>query len=311
MAFVLVVPFVPFLVADASRSCSPTCTTRAWASSGRLPTCCTRRYLFGVLLYMLLATRFIRQREARAAKRLSPLLDDPVALGRAFRPAHWLAPPVIWRRPCSACALRAISMASADWTAGRSCPSSRTWPSSSGGSWSRTCSSGRTAPEWAWGWSAGCRSISSRITATDCWGPGHSASCPCHSRRPSYIGLALAGLWVATGNRSESLLVFTVVVAVGGVFLFFLPLHAVHVQMRRHKTGLTQARATRYEELFLETSQRRTAGGEPTTLDDLRDVVSYEVVERRIAAVRTWPFDTQYVVRLVSSFVVPILLADH
>jgi hypothetical protein len=311
IGLVLVVPFVSFIAPGAGPALLTNLYNPGLGMVGSSSDLLYQALLFGVLVYMLLATRFIRQREVRAAERLTSLLDDPVAaLAKAFRPAHWLAPPVV----AAALYLGVYLVDDLDgiarldiWTVGPFLVDT-------------ALAFGRFVIIYVFVWTY-CASIV---------GLGLVCRLPLHLQ-PYYrdrllgtrplgqlslslavaflVGLALAALWVAMGNRSEALFAFPAAVGIVGVVLCFLPLHAVHVQMRIHKAQLADAWATRYEELFVVKAGDRTPDTHPATLDGLRDVVSYEVVQQRIAAVRTWPFDTQILVRLGTSFVLPIVLA--
>jgi hypothetical protein len=311
VALVLVVPFVSMIAPGAEAILLTNLYNPGLGIVRSSSDLMYQALLFGVLLYMLLGIRFIRQREVRAAAALTPLLDDPVGvLADAFRPARWLWPPTV-----------AAVLFLGVYVAGDLDGIRRLDPWSVGPFVVDMCLVfGRFLITYTFVWTYGVSIVG---LARVCRRSLHLQ--PYHRDRllgtrplgqlslslaaTFLIGLALSALWVATGSGSESLFLFTLAVGFVGLLLFFLPLQAVHVQMRAHKATLSQALATRYQELFVDGDLARTLDRSATTIEDVRQVLAYQVVEERISGVRTWPFDTQILVRLVTSFLLPILLA--
>ncbi len=268
-AFVLVAPFVA-VIAPGSEAIL--LTNQYNPGMGIVRTSFDLLYqalLFGVLLYMLLAIRYIRHSEAKAALRMAGLLDDPASvLERAFQPVRWLGPPI-----AAAALFLTVFVVGAQATISHLGP----WD---------------MAPFLVDLVLIFCRFV---ITYTFVWTyfasiVGLARVCrhplrlqPYHRDRllgtrplgqlslslaaTFLIGLALSALWVATGNRSPFLFAIAMGVAIVGLVLFFLPLYAVHVQMRAHKASLMEAWATRYEELFLGETPATSSRTDPAPWD--------------------------------------------
>lgn len=122
-----------------------------------------------------------------------------------------------------------------------------------------------------------------------------------------YGALLLAVLLFSTFSTSTvfSTPVFTTFLLLG-VALFFLPLNSVHGRMQAEKRRLLREITARYPRLTQDTSMR----GDNATLDDvntrlarLTDLQEVEMLDRRIAALPTWPFDIQ----LASKFITIVL----
>jgi hypothetical protein len=120
----------------------------------------------------------------------------------------------------------------------------------------------------------------------------------------AYFGeILIATLLFATipGFNIGSIVIFTSFLLFG-VGLFFLPLNSIHVRMQQEKRKLVREIGARYPRLRQDPSQRSTNA----TLEDvhagvirLTDLQEVEMLDRKISALPTWPFD----VNVVSKFV--------
>jgi hypothetical protein len=88
-----------------------------------------------------------------------------------------------------------------------------------------------------------------------------------------------------------------------GVALFFLPLNSIHAKMQAEKRRLMREIGVRYSHIN-ETTPPTT---EKATLDDVRagvarltDLRQLEILDRKVTALPTWPFDIQLVSRFIT-----------
>ena len=91
-----------------------------------------------------------------------------------------------------------------------------------------------------------------------------------------------------------------------GVGLFFLPLNSLHRRMQQEKRRLVREIGARYPRLRQEPSQRNlnaTLADVQAGVLRLTDLQEVEMLDRKIAALPTWPFD----VNVVSKFVAILL----
>lgn len=121
------------------------------------------------------------------------------------------------------------------------------------------------------------------------------------------VGLALGWPIVASGPAGTLMVPMVIVLFLLGFVLFFLPLRSIHRQMVEEKTS-EQAwfRGRLAAVVAVSRRQPQPATPEPTTA--LHEAITVDIVERHIAAIRTWPIDTSIAVRLTSSIAMPLLL---
>ena len=91
-----------------------------------------------------------------------------------------------------------------------------------------------------------------------------------------------------------------------GVAMFFLPLNSIHARMQAEKRRLQRDVGARY----LQLSYTSSSPAENATLEDVRnaltrlsDLQQLEMIDKKVAALPTWPFDIQ----LVSKFITIVL----
>ena len=124
-----------------------------------------------------------------------------------------------------------------------------------------------------------------------------------------FIGMAVAAAWLYSAGAQPTLSATWAACTCLGLVLFFFPLRAVHRQMTAKKAELSALSTARLLEI-LDLSMRVTPAHRSTVeLTDLHAAVAWGYVDGRVAAIRTWPFDTVLIARLVSAFAVPILIA--
>ena len=102
-----------------------------------------------------------------------------------------------------------------------------------------------------------------------------------------------------------SIIVFTIFLILG-IGLFFLPLDSIHARMQNEKRDLMQQISKRYPPFRQESqpaAQNATLNDIHTRLAKLTDLREVEMLERKITALPTWPFDVQ----LVSKFITIVL----
>jgi hypothetical protein len=71
-----------------------------------------------------------------------------------------------------------------------------------------------------------------------------------------------------------------------GIVLFFLPLHEVHVKMKREKLAVEKALGKRLHQLVetLESSKE-----DP---NEVTDLVAFQIIDQKVSSISVWPFDT-------------------
>ena len=88
-----------------------------------------------------------------------------------------------------------------------------------------------------------------------------------------------------------------------GIALFFLPLNSIHVKMQAEKRRLLREIGSRYprldkiQSLPKENSTLESVNSGLARLTDLQEV---EMLDRKVAALPTWPFDIQVVSKFVT-----------
>lgn len=94
--------------------------------------------------------------------------------------------------------------------------------------------------------------------------------------------------------------------ALGAVF-FFLPLLSCHTQMQKRKRLETDKIRKRFVPLLKITEKEVSS---VVTVDDLcvRELQALDIIERKVMAIYTWPFNTGIVARLSTLTLLPILL---
>ncbi|HEX4919690.1 MAG TPA: hypothetical protein VFV92_03015, partial [Candidatus Bathyarchaeia archaeon] len=91
-----------------------------------------------------------------------------------------------------------------------------------------------------------------------------------------------------------------------GVGLFFLPLNSIHVRMQQEKRRLVREIGARYPRVKQDPSQRNQSA----TLEDvhagmvrLADLQEVEMLDRKIVALPTWPFDVNVISKFIAILV--------
>ncbi len=126
-----------------------------------------------------------------------------------------------------------------------------------------------------------------------------------------FVGLSGMALWLYWADM-RILYVVAIVCAFAGLGLFFLPLHAVHLQLVAEKRRESAVSAARFHALF-EGSPHPVPAEARTSdiLEALAEVnasIAWSCVNARVAAIRAWPFDTVIIVRLTTTFALPVIL---
>lgn len=71
-----------------------------------------------------------------------------------------------------------------------------------------------------------------------------------------------------------------------GIVLFFLPLHEVHVKMKKEKLAVEKALGKRLHQLVetLESNKEDT--------NEVTDLVAFQIIDQKVSSISVWPFDT-------------------
>ena len=88
-----------------------------------------------------------------------------------------------------------------------------------------------------------------------------------------------------------------------GIALFFLPLNSIHAKMQAEKHRLMREIGSRYPRLDKVQSQPKenaTLESVNSGLARLTDLQEVEMLDRKVAALPTWPFDIQVVSKFVT-----------
>lgn len=118
-------------------------------------------------------------------------------------------------------------------------------------------------------------------------------------------GLLLTFLLFSTFQPASNLILTTLlfILILLGIGLFFLPLNSIHGKMQVEKRRLMREIGSRYPRLDKVQSENR----ETTTLESvnsglarLTDLQELEMLDRKVAALPTWPFDIQVVSKFVT-----------
>ena len=121
------------------------------------------------------------------------------------------------------------------------------------------------------------------------------------------VGLALGLSLVISAPAATVVVPVIVALFLLGTLLFFLPLRSVHRQMAEEKAS--EEAWVREQLASLVAVSRRQ--GQPAPQDPiaaLQGAVTIGLVERHVAAIRTWPIDASIAVRLTTTIVVPLTL---
>jgi hypothetical protein len=122
------------------------------------------------------------------------------------------------------------------------------------------------------------------------------------------VGFALGLAWsLHDPLRSEFSAMAMAILGLGAVF-FFLPLYSVHLQMADEKHRELAFVRDRYARLYEISRHASQEHDHEATLTDVAETLAFEAGERRIGRIHTWPFDTDILARLATSFAVPIVL---
>lgn len=304
IAAVLTVPWVAYLAPDAERSLLTNAYNPGMGPFRAVDDVLYKSLLFGVLVYAMWATRFMRERCRATAKAVGELVDDAEGtFERAFRPSGWVAPPIV----AALVLLGAYLVDAAQHGA----------PVDEAGLPAYLVDvilvAGRFVIvfTFAWFYFASVVGLARVCGRTLRLTPYHRD--PLLGTRPLgslslslasvfFAGLVLSAVWIATGAATPAMYGLTFSVMIIGLVLFFMPLNAVHVQMAAQKHRESEALTARYEELFVQPA------GPMAGLDDVRAAVGFGAMSRRVEAIRTWPFDTTILARLATSFVLPIVI---
>ena len=309
IAAVLTVPWLAYLAPDAESSLLTNAYNPGMGQFRALDDVLYKSLLFGVLVYALWATRFMRQRCRATAAAVGELVDDAEgAFERAFRSAGWVAPPIV-------AALLLLGAYLVDAVQHGSPVDPARLPA-------YVVDLALVAARFvivftfAWVYFASVVGLARVCGRPLRLTPYHRD--PLLGTRPLgslslslasvfFVGLVLSAVWVATGAATPAMYGLTLSVMIIGLVLFFLPLNAVHVQMSTRKRRESEALTARYEDLFVRPGGS-TGSGLPAALEDVQAAVGFAAVSGRVEAIRTWPFDTTILARLATSFVLPIVI---
>lgn len=121
------------------------------------------------------------------------------------------------------------------------------------------------------------------------------------------VGLAL-GLSLVISAPAATV-VFPVVVGffLLGALLFFLPLRSVHRQMAKEKSS-EEAWVREQLASLVAVSRRQDQPAPQDPIAALQGALTIELIERHVAAIRTWPIDASIAIRLTTTIVLPLTL---
>ena len=310
IAAVLTTPWVAYLAPDAESFLLTNIYNPGMGQFRAPDDTLYKALLFGLLIYVLWATRFIRERSRATATAVGALVDDaPATFERAFRSVGRVLPPVV-------AALVMLGMYLADTIRRGQLVEPALLPAYLLDVAMVACRF-VIMFSFVWAYFASVWGL-----ANVCGRPLHLAPYyrdPLLGTRPLgslslslasvfLVGLVLGAVWIAAGAATPALYGLTLSVMTVGVVLFFLPLNAVHVQMATQKRRESDALAGRYEELFIGPTDGSSGAARQTDLEDVRAAVGFRVVRDQVGTIRTWPFDTAILARLATSFFLPIVL---
>ena len=271
--------------------------------------------IVGILFYLLVAIRWMRTRAARTLAEIGDLAPDPSFSGRG--PFAWAADG---RAPLAAAVLLAALFAEEQVRSGQGLP----------GGWGLLVFAADVAEMaaqllvlfafvWAYlasvaGLVAVCRRpLRLKSHLDDSFlGTRPLGNLSVALASAYFIGLSGVTLWLYWADM-QALYVVTLACACAGLGLFFLPLYAVHEQMVAEKSQESAFAASRFRTLF--EGSRHVVPAEARTSDlveaitEVHAAIGWGYVNDRIAAIRTWPFDTVIIARLATTFALPMLLA--
>ena len=119
------------------------------------------------------------------------------------------------------------------------------------------------------------------------------------------ILIALLSLWGSLSSNGEFVFALVVILSLVGVVLFLQPMRAFHTKMVAEKErALEQVGARMRIEL-----QRVDLTGQGTGTADPANILALEAIERRVEAIRTWPFPTGAAESLFGQLIFPIVLS--
>ena len=121
----------------------------------------------------------------------------------------------------------------------------------------------------------------------------------------AYYGGVLLLILLFYGNIGTNmpLQAYFATILVLGIALFLLPLNIIHKKMQEEKHALLREIGARYSQLNHTTNPR----AENASLDDVRheltrlaDLQQLEILDRKVSALPTWPFDIQVVSKFIT-----------
>jgi len=310
-AAILAVPWLILLVPDAAQSLLSSTMNRSMGAIRGPQDVLYWGLLFVFLCYVIFAMRYMRARVLETQVRVAPLTPGSAdALERAFRPAAW-----IWPALATSVVLHLVYAWSAFFGAGHEIASgdaplflldivvniARTF----------------VIVEFAWlyfGAVAGLAAVCRRpLELLPYYSDGLLGTRPLGLLSLSlaatfFLGYALGLPLVILGYSDPYELAAGGAIFIVGLVLFFLPLVSVHNQMAEEKQGELDFLHRRYTHLFTVSRRQPDEDEHPGTLADVTAAIGWLASERRIQAIRTWPFDVDILARLATSFVVPVVL---
>jgi hypothetical protein len=131
-----------------------------------------------------------------------------------------------------------------------------------------------------------------------------------------FVGLALGFLLfelasadpVLYTSKHDPAFVLAAALVASGVALFFLPLRAVHAKMEHEKRRERERLDAWYGTLFAGEPPAARSEDMETTLREVRNIAAFQIMERHVEAIHTWPFDTKTLGFLLTSLALPLLL---
>lgn len=121
------------------------------------------------------------------------------------------------------------------------------------------------------------------------------------------VGLAFGLSLVISAPAATVVVPVVVGLFLLGALLFFLPLRSVHRQMAEEKAS-EEAWVRGQLTSLVAVSRRQDQPVPPDPATALQSVLTIGLVERHVAAIRTWPIDMSIAVRLTTTIALPLTL---
>jgi hypothetical protein len=307
---ILTLPIVPYLFPGSESSLMTTALNRGMGVIHEPEDAVLLGLVWVFFAYLLWATRFMRLRVARTLEEAHDLFDFPGAtFVRAFE-------PVGWRWPAAAMAVILTALAAGTFVSEGDVIGPGYLPAFI---LDLLIGAGRllVLTVYVWAYFASVRGLGVICRERLRLVPYYRD--PLLGTRPlGTLSLALAsafafgyalGLAWSLHDPLRSGFFFAALAIIGlAAIFFFLPLLSVHAQMVDEKERELAFVRDRYAELFEISRHQPGAGTREVTLADVTSALALEASERRITRVHTWPFDTDILARLATSFAIPVII---